>query len=152
LRPGRLSIDAYASGRPYTHPSIARIEHDGIAVDQGFDFQQSVSGLRVIINYGTGVIRGTVRLEGGASPADSRIFVSSKREGERGGTGITVDARGHFIIKNLAPGTYDVMVGLSGATAPYRPPPPQKQQVIVSNGSETEVTFVINLVPKEGGP
>src|SRR5258705_79479 len=41
LRPGRVSIDAYASAPTYTRPSIARIEHDGIGVNQGFDIQQS---------------------------------------------------------------------------------------------------------------
>jgi hypothetical protein len=154
LRPGRVSIDAYASAPTYTRPSIARIEHDGIGVNQGFDIQQSVSGLRIIINYGTGAIRGTVRLEGGASLADSRIYVNSKREGERDGTGIVVDARGHFVIKNLAPGTYEVtvQVGFGGPAAQYRPLPPQKQLVSVTNGSESEITFVVDLTPKQGGP
>ena len=154
LRPGRVSIEAYPSGPTYTRPSIARIEHDGISVTQGFDLQQSVSGLRIIINYGTGAIRGTVRLEGGASLADSRIYVKSKRENERDGTTVVVDARGHFVIKNLAPGTYEVTVhvGFIGAAAPYRPPPTQQQLVSVTNGSESEVTFVVDLTPKQGGP
>ena len=154
LRPGRVSIEAHAAAPPYTRPSIARIERDGIAVNQGFDIQQSVSGLRIIINHGTGAIRGTIRLEGGASLADSRIYVSSKREGERDGTGIVVDARGHFVIKNLAPGTYEVTVqgGFGGPAAPYRPVPPQKQLVSVTNGSETEVTFLLDLTPTPGGP
>jgi protocatechuate 3,4-dioxygenase beta subunit len=154
LRPGRVSIDAYASAPTYTRPSIARIEHDGIGVTQGFDIQQSVSALRIIISYGTGVIRGTIRLEGGVSLADSRIFVNSKREGERDGTGIVVDARGQFVIKNLSTGTYEVtvQVGFAGSAAPARPVPPQKQLVTVTNGSETEVTFVVDLTPKQGGP
>ncbi len=154
LRPGRVSIDAYASAPTYTRPSIARIEHGGIGVTQGFDIQQSASGLRIIINYGTGAIRGTVRLEGGASLADSRLFVNSKREGERDGTGIVVDARGQFVIKNLSTGTYEVtvQVGFGGPAAPSRPVPPQKQLVMVTNGSESEVTFVVDLTPKQGGP
>ena len=154
LRPGRVSIDAYAAAPTYTRPSIARIEHDGIGVNQGFDIQQSVSGLRIIINYGTGAIRGTVRLEGGASLADSRIYVNSKREGEREGTGIVVDARGQFVIKNLATGTYEVtvQVGFSDPAAPSRSAPPQKQLVNVTNGSESEVTFVVDLTQKQGGP
>jgi len=154
LRPGHLSIDAYASAPTYTRPAIVRIEHDGIGVSQGFDVQQAVSGLRVIINYGTGAIRGTVRLEGGASLADSRIYVNSKREGERDGTGIVVDARGHFLIKNLAPGTYEltVQVGFGTPAFPLRPLPPQKQLVNVTDGSESEVTFIVDLKPKQGGP
>lgn len=154
LRPGRVSIEAFASAPTYTRPSIARIEHDGIGVNQGFDIKQSVSGLRIIINYGTGAIRGTVRLEGGASLADSRIYVNSKRQGERDGTGIYVDARGQFVIKNLATGTYEVtvQVAFSDLAAPSRPAPPQKQLVRVTNGSESEVTFVVDLTPKQGGP
>jgi protocatechuate 3,4-dioxygenase beta subunit len=154
LRPGRVSINTSTSAPPYTALSIARIEHDGIGVAQGFDIQHSVSGLRIIINYGTGAIRGTVRLEGGVSLADSRIFVNCKREGERNGTGTVVDARGQFIIKNLAPGTYEVtvQVGVGKSTAPSRPVPPQKQLVTVANGSESEVTFVVDLTPKPGGP
>ena len=154
LRPGRVSINASTSAPTYTPLSIARMEHDGIGVTQGFDIQQSVSGLLIIINYGTGAIRGTVRLEGGASLVDSRIYVNSKREGERSGTGIVVDARGQFVIKNLAPGTYEVtvQVGIGGSAAPSRPVPPQKQLVSVTNGSESEVTFVVDLTPKQGGP
>lgn len=154
LRPGRVSINASTSAPPYTAPSIARIEHDGIGVAQGFDIQQSVSGLRITINYGTGAIRGTVRLEGGVSLADSRIFVNSKREGEPNGTGVVVDARGQFIIKNLAPGTYEltVQVGVGKSAETSRPVPPQKQLVSVTNGSESEVTFVVDLTPKPGGP
>jgi hypothetical protein len=155
LRPGRVSINASTSAPTYTSLSIARIEHDGIGVTQGFDIQQSVSGLRIIINYGTGAIRGKVRLEGAASLADSRIYVNSTREGQRDGTGIVVvDARGQFVIKNLATGTYEVTVqfGVGGSAAASRPVPPQKQLVSVTNGSESEVTFVVDLTPKPGGP
>jgi len=154
LRPGRVSIDVYASTPTFTRPSIARIEHDGIGISQGFDSQQSVSGLRVVINYGTGAISGTVRLEGGASVADYRMYVNCKREGARDGTGAQVDARGHFQLKNLAPGTYEVTLQLNfgGPARPQRPPPPQKQLVNVTNGSESEATFVVNLTPKQGGP
>jgi Carboxypeptidase regulatory-like domain len=153
LRPGRVSMDVYAQMANFTRPSIARIEHDGIGISQGFDIQQSVSGLRVVINYGTGAIRGTVRLEG-ASFSDSLIYVNCKREGARDGTVAQVDARGHFILKDLAPGVYEVtlQVVVGGPTRPQRPPPPQKQQVNVTNGSESEVTFVVNLAPKQGGP
>ena len=153
LRPGRVSIDVYASTPTFTRPSIARIEHDGIGISQGFDIQQSVSGLRVVINYGTGAIRGTVRLEGGASVADYRMYVNCKRVGARDGTGAQVDARGHFLIRNLATGNYEVTLQLnSGPTRPQRPTPPQKQMVNVTNGTESEVTFAVDLTPKQGGP
>ncbi|MFS8086438.1 MAG: hypothetical protein ACMG6H_12470, partial [Acidobacteriota bacterium] len=59
----------------------------------------------------------------------------------------------HFVIKNLAPGNYEVTVQVGfGGAPPYRPPPPQKQLVSVRNGLETEVTFVVDLTPTQGGP
>ena len=153
LRPGRVSIGVYPNGPSVKRPTIARIEHDGLGVSQGFEIQpgQSISGLRIVVNYGSGSIRGTVRFEGGSMPIDTRTFVTCRREGARDTGGGQVDSRGHFVINNLAPGTYEVMLQLV-FPRPQRPTPPQRQQVTVTNDSESEVTFVINLAPKEGGP
>ena len=155
LRPGRVAIGIYTNGPSVKRPTIARIERDGLGVSQGFEIQpgQSISGLRIVVNYGTGTIRGTVRFEGGSMPIDSRTFVTCRREGARDvfTGGGQVDSRGHFVINNLAPGTYEVMLQLA-VPRPQRPTPPQKQVVTVANDSESEVTFVINLAPKEGGP
>ena len=153
LRPGRVSIGIFTSGPSVKRPTIARIEHDGLGVSQGFEIQpgRSISGLLIVVNYGTGTIRGTVRFEGGSMPIDSRTFVSCRREGVPYSAGGQVDSRGHFVINNLAPGSYEVALQLV-SPRPQRPTPPQKQQVTVTNDSESEVTFVINLAPKEGGP
>ena len=153
LRPGPVAIGLYPNGPAGKRPTIARIEHDGLGVSQGFEIQpgQSISGLRIVVNYGTGSIRGTVRFEGGSLPIDSRTFVTCRREGARDTSGGQVDSRGHFVINNLAPGTYEVMLQLA-FPRPQRSTPPQKQEVTVTNDSESEVTFVINLAPKEGGP
>lgn len=153
LRPGRVSINLFTTGMATARPTIARIEHDGIGLNQGFDIQQSVSGLRVVINYGTGVIRGAVRLEGDTPIADVQMYVSFRREGARDGANVQVDARGHFLVRNLAPGTYEVtlMVRNNGPTRPARPTPPQKQTVTVTNG-ESEITFVVDPNPRPGGP
>ena len=81
------------------------------------------------------------------------MYVNCKREGARDGTGAQVDARGHFLIRNLATGNYEVTLQLnSGPTRPQRPTPPQKQMVNVTNGTESEVTFAVDLTPKQGGP
>ena len=157
LRPGRISVGVYTLGVGSIRPSIVRIEHGGIGLPQGFEIQpgQSVSGLRVVISYGTGTIRGSVRFDGGTMPADARAFINCKREGANEGTGANLDSRGHFIINNLAPGTYevDLQVQVSvSRNSTFRPGPPQKQTVSVSNDAETEVTFNVDSKPKEGGP
>ena len=155
LRPGRISVGVYTSGVSSIRPSIVRIEHDGIGLPQGFEIQpgQSVSGLRVVISYGTGTIRGTVRFEGGTLPLDSRTYISCKREGANEGTGAQLDSRNHFVVNNLAPGTYEVTLQISvGRNSTYRPGQPQKQLVSVNNDADAEVTFTVDLRPKEGGP
>jgi hypothetical protein len=153
LRPGRISVGVYTFGSSAIRPLIVRIEHGGIGLPQGFEIQQSVSGLRVVISYGTGTIRGTVRFEGGNLPADSRTYISCKREGANEGTGAQMDSRGRFVINNLAPGAYEVNLQVSvSRNSTYRPAQPQKQMVNVNNDAEAEVTFTVDLRPKEGGP
>ncbi len=117
---------------------------------------QSISDLRVVVILGTGSIRGTVKFEGGDLPTDARIFIGVRREGTPGGgSGAPVDARGHFLINNLAPGTYEVTLYMVLAGPPQlsrRPFPPQKQMVDVVDDSEAQVTFTVDLKMKEGGP
>jgi hypothetical protein len=154
LRPGHISMNVFSFNRGFSQAAIARIEHDGIGLTQGFEIQRSVSGLRLVINYGSGVIRGVIRLEGDIAIADVQMYVSYKREGAREGTGAQVDARGHFLIKNLSPGTYEVIAQMRPRVQaqPNRPTPPQKQVVNVTNGSESEVNLVFDLRPGQGGP
>jgi protocatechuate 3,4-dioxygenase beta subunit len=150
LRPGRVSIGLYAlNGK---RPSIVRIDHQGIGNTQGFELQagQSVSGLRVTITYGNGVIRGSVRYEGGTPAPQTRTFVSCVRDGDRENTGAQIDSRGHFVISGLSPGIYNLM--LQTAAPGQRPSPPQKQSVTVTNDAESQVDFVVDLTPKEGKP
>ena len=155
LRPGRVGMGINALGPISKRPSIARIEHDGVGLTQGFELQpgQSISGLRIVIRYGTGAIRGTVNFEGGAPPPNARFYVRCTVEGAREGSGAQLDSRGHFLISSLAPGTYEVSLQMFFPAAPprERPVPPQKQLVTVSD-VEAAVTFTVDLRPKEGGP
>ena len=153
LRPGPVNVYLSTQSPATARPTINRIEHDGIGLNQGFDIQQSISGLRVVVNYGTGSIRGTVRFEGDPSFSPDRIYVRSRREGARDSVPVQADARGHFLIKNLSPGSYEVMVQVAVPPASGRRPiPPQTQVVNVVNGAEAEVNIVIDLAAKPGGP
>src|SRR5580765_4550885 len=153
LRPGPASIFVAALRPSFVRATIMRIERDGIEVNQGLNLQQSVSGFRIVIDYGTGLIRGTVKFDSDVAIGDSRMYVSCKREGGRDGPGAEVDARGNFLIENLSTGTYEVTLQINRLSPrPQRSIPPQKQTVNVTNGSATEVNFVIDLTPRPGGP
>ena len=81
-----------------------------------------------------------IGLEGDTAIGDVQMYVSCKRE-QRAKVRALVDARGHFLIKNLSPGTYEVTARLDLQAQPNRPTPPQKQVVNVTNGSESEVNY-----------
>jgi hypothetical protein len=154
LRPGPVSLWVSTQRPSAVRTIINRMERDGVPVSQNFELKESLSGLRVVIDYGTGSIRGTVKFEGADTPiTESRMNVTCKREGARDQNFAQVDARGHFVITNLAPGPFELTLIISSLTP--RPPGgvrPQKQIVNIANGSDTEVTFVVDLGPKPGGP
>ena len=154
LRPGPVTVWIVTQRPTFINTKINRMERDGVPLSQNIDLKESISGLHIVIDYGTGIIRGTVKFEGSDAPiTDSRMYVQCKREGARDGNTAQVDARGHFVISNLAPGSWEVTLQINSLTS--RPPRgfgPQKQIVNVANGSETEATFVVNLAPRQGGP
>ena len=156
LRPGKASLYlSSSSGRDGNGFLITRIEHNGVPQAQLVDIQPGAdtTGVRIFLAYGTGVIRGRVKFEGGTLPSDSMLMVMLRREGvpTRGGT--QVDSRGQFVIENLAAGTYEVMIELVNL-GPVRPPPrpsmPVKQTVTVSDGTESQVLLTLDLNPRQG--
>ena len=162
LGPGRVGFyiaalqPAISSG--VTLP-ISRIELNGMDVSRNLELQpgQSISDLRIFVSYGTGVIRGTVKFVNGPMPSDVRLYVAVRRAGgspETGGVymnnGGEVDARGNFRIANLPPGTYDVIVSfrMMASTTKSQARPPLRQTVTVTDETETEVQFTIDLNPE----
>jgi protocatechuate 3,4-dioxygenase beta subunit len=157
--PGRAVLYLYSMTNTNSRRfSMTRVESDGVDLTMGFDLQagRSMSNLRVFVSYGTGTIRGAVRFENGTAPPDARIFVGIMQDGKSVNRGTMVDTRGHFLITDLPPGNYEVIlnVGFSSSTPapPPRPRQPLKQFVTVADDAEVEVNFTVDLKPKEGGP
>lgn len=133
---------------------ISRIEQNGVDVTKTLELQpgQSLSDLRVFVMAGTGAIRGTVKFENGMMPSEAHMYVSVRRDGGTSvsGSNTEIDARGNFRITNLPAGTYEVIV-IFGAVAPRvgqplsRPRQPLKQTVTVTDDTETEVQFTIDM-------
>jgi hypothetical protein len=156
LRPGKASVYLSSSnGSDVKGFLITRIEHNGVAQAQGVEIQPGTdtSGLRVYLAYGTGVIRGQVKFEGGTLPNEAAVVVFFKRSDANRGSSTRVDSRGQFVIENLAAGTYEVMVQIM-SLGPVRPPPgsslPVRQTVTVSDGAESQVLLTLDLSPRQG--
>ena len=125
---------------------ILRVEHDGVPVQRGIELKdgEQLTGVRVVLGYGTGKLRGVVNLENGVLPNGARFYVRiynklgqllSMRPPD-------VDARGHFLIEDLPAGVYDIQAGATGVS-----PMPRtvKREFSVQDGVTTDITITIEM-------
>lgn len=152
LGPGKVRV-MLGGWPPLKGFSLLRVERDGVEQRAGLmqlSAGSQVSGVRVVLEYGTGVLRGQVRVENGQLPEGTRLYVSARRpsQSEPSLPGAEVDARGRFVMEGLPPGEYQLrMAGRLGQRGQRIPP--VVQNVNVTNGTETEVTLTLDLNAKE---
>jgi carboxypeptidase family protein len=159
LQPGKVVISKGGS-QDTRGLAIARIERNGAPASDGIevDAGEQVTGVRVVLVYGTLAIRGEFRVAGGALPAGYRFFASARRVDQpaQNPPGAEIDARGQFVIENLPPGEYEIRV--DWFSLPDHPLSPEirrlissvKERVVLSGGNQQSVTLVVDLSRKEG--
>ncbi|HMV84614.1 MAG TPA: carboxypeptidase-like regulatory domain-containing protein [Blastocatellia bacterium] len=113
----RLNVNDFGGGRGGgSGLSLVRIERNGAAINGDFEIVsgQQVTGIRVVVGYGTGVIQGKVILAGGAIPPGTQLMVTARSLNSAAGGGqnrpAQVDAGGNFRIEGLYSGSYEVRV------------------------------------------
>lgn len=151
LRSGavRLSINGFSMTEGRSTPlGIVRLERNGgvlqppeIEIKDG----EQVSGLRVVVQYLNGAVRGVVKFQKGDLPPGSQLgislsFADGQARSDFGLPGAHVDSRGRFSIEGLAPGTYDVHVS---GTLPGGEYVTAKQQVTVTNNAVSEIVLTL---------
>lgn len=134
--------------RPVTGYVISRVERDGVVFPRGLEIGsgEQISGLKIFVTYGSGTVRGTIKIENGTLPADARLMVRLVKPEQQSSMGSTVDARGRFVIEGIPAGTYDLWVNSYVPNARTRQPS-TKQSVIVTEGGVTELEVVLDLDP-----
>ncbi len=152
LRPGKARI-YLATYPPIPGFTLARIEREGV-LQREIEIAPGaqITGIRAIIEYGSGSVRGLVRVENGTLPENARLIVYAQRRGEQGGPtnrGAQVDSRGRFIIEGMSPGDYELTLQAFLIGTPPRRIVPARQNVTVVNGVETEVTMTLDLEAKQ---
>lgn len=149
LRPGTLRIAPNTQLLPRGF-SVLRVERDGIAQRDGIDIPDdatNINGVRIVMAYGNGIVRGQSKINSAQIPQGTPLFVFARRTDSPTITASTeVDARGSFIIEWLAPGEYELMLGvrkqgipnggMSFSTA--------RQTVRVANNATADVTLVFS--------
>jgi len=147
IKPGRvsLSINSYPPQKGF---QLIRVERDGVEQTEGIEITDGaqISGVRMIIAYGTARIRGQVKFESGRMPEGERLMVATHNLGAstpQGRSAVEVDQRGRFEIAGLVAGEYELHIysiklstGQGGNLT--------KQTVIVTDNADIEVTITVD--------
>lgn len=157
LAPGKARIGMQGFPAAPKGLTLVKTELDLVEQPEGIDVTAGaqISGVRVVFAYGTGSIRGEVKVEGGSLQEGMklRVFVrSAGEEPRRFNRMADCDARLHFLVENIPPGNYELIVKSGMAPgAGSNLGELVKQTVTVSNGAEAKVTLVVDLSAKKAG-
>ncbi len=152
LAPGRVRMGIQAFPTPPKGFSLVRTELDGLNQPEGIELTAGaqLNGVRLVFAYGTGVVRGTVTIENGPLPDGTNLSVTARSasgDSRQLSRQSGLDSRLNFVIENLPPGDYELVVrGMNPGTEakPGSPVEYLKQKVSVSNGAETNVKIVVD--------
>jgi protocatechuate 3,4-dioxygenase beta subunit len=149
LSAGTLNMMLTSIGGPMPPAGfyISRMERDGVAVpSSGIEIKEGehLTNLRVILVYGTATLRGQVKLDNGKLPEGGQIVVRLSKIGETDSFSrpAQADARGNFVIENLASGVYELSAQVH---VPTGPPRGTKKVVNVQEGVTNEILVTIDM-------
>jgi hypothetical protein len=154
VRPGKLRLDVSTSevkGLAFSRVELGGAEQrDGITVTEG----TQVSGVRVVLVYGTATLRGQVSVAGGSAlPQGTRTLVVVRRVGgpeshfSKGGE---ADTRGLFQIEGLPAGEYEVQARSFGPNRPALMSEPVR--VSVGDGGDVTLNVTLSQPPNQPAP
>ena len=159
LAPGKARLGMQGFPDPPKGLTLVRTELDGMDQKEGIEVAAGaqVNGVRLVFAYGSGSVRGDVKIEGGVLPEGMLLYAlirSVAGEARPFRRQTELDARFHFVLENIPPGNYELVVrGITPSTDTKGVPPVEfvKQTVTVANGTEVKVNLVIDVTPKPGG-
>ena len=146
---GILNVQLSGTGGPFDLKgyTVSRIERDGIPMPRGIQVKdgEQIGGLRLVVAYGNGSIRGVVKFENGSLPEGVQMSVRLVKPGENLFIRPSqVDARGNFLMEGIPPGNYDLMLQFFGVGGPQQLPA-VKREVSIQNGVVTVVMLAVDL-------
>jgi hypothetical protein len=127
---------------------VLRIERDGMVQTDGINVGpgENISGVKLIVAHGNGVIRGEVKVIGGTLLENSDLSVTARLIGPSGFSKTAkADGKGRFLIEGLLPGEYRWEINYSLKPGTGTMQPVVDQNVYVTSGAETSATITLNL-------
>lgn len=131
--------------------SLVRVERDGADQTDGVEIQpnEQVTGIRVVIGYGTAVLHGQIEITGGRLSSGSLLSIilfSTNTRGNRTSRRAFSDSSGKFTFRGLSAGNYEAFVSLldSGASG-SQSRRVHSEKITIVEGAETTVRMVVDL-------
>jgi protocatechuate 3,4-dioxygenase beta subunit len=156
LSPGKARINVQEFPTPPKGLTLVRTEVEGLVQPDGIEITSGaqLKNVRLVFAYGTGIVRGDIKLEGGALPEGINlrlILRSPPGDSRKFNQYLDIDSRNHFTAENVPPGTYELFLEAVGANHEESPVfTPVTRPVTVANGMEVQATLVVNLAKKAG--
>jgi protocatechuate 3,4-dioxygenase beta subunit len=156
LAPGKARIWVMGFPTPPKGLTLVRTELDGLEQPEGIEVTAgaNITGVRLVFAYGTGSIRGEVKIEGGTLPDGTtlQLSVASAPDNRRFTRSLEIDGRNRFVIENIPPGNYELTLRtVTSDSKDVSPIQPVKQTVTVANGADAQVTLVFDVNARKGG-
>ena len=157
LQPGRVRLGF--SAERGTNLSMARVEHNGVPLGREGIIEiaegAQVTGVRVVVAYGSASVRGKVNIVGGTLGPGYSLRVFARRVGDEnqfGTRAAEADSRGSFVMEGMAPGDYEFYAAAFFIVFQANAPPPPsrsfngpRQRVSVAQDGEHNVTLVLDV-------
>ncbi|MGH9769749.1 MAG: MSCRAMM family protein [Blastocatellia bacterium] len=137
---------------------MSRVEIDGQPVRGPIRLEedQQLSGVRIVMTYGSGVVRGQVKFRNGEAPKGFcfEVYTSREQDNVQGFTVFPyraqVSAGGQYSLEDLPPGDYELMLLAKPCGAEKFPEIlPVKHKVRIVNGTESNADFIVDLGGKK---
>lgn len=152
LAPGRAYMGIQGFPAPPKGFTLVRTEYEGVPQPEGIELSAGaqLSGVRLVFAYGSGVVRGTVTITNGPLPDGTTLVMmlrSVSGQPRQFHRQSELDARLQFVIENVPPGDYEVVVRGVSPVIEGKPGPSVeyvKQTVNVANGSETKAALAVD--------
>lgn len=157
VRPGkfRLSVNSEVKGLAFSRVELGGVvQRDALQVTEG----AQVTGVRLVLVYGTAVLRGQLNLPGGndegAALQGMRMVVVARRisgTDDHFTRGTEADTRGHFQLEGLAAGEYEVTARAFNPNVRGPGLMSEPQRVSIAEGGDVTISLTLAPPVPQGG-
>ena len=160
LAPGKARLGMQGFPTPPKGLTLLRTEVQGVDQSEGIEVAAGarVKDVRLVFAYGTGVVRGEIKIEGGAIPTGSFMQLSLRSptgDSRKFQRNVNIDSRNHFLAEDIPPGNYELVLKAvtPGKDEKTTPPlfEPVTRTITVANGTEVQAPLVVNLTGRKAG-